>query len=542
MGTDYKQNIRDMEATFKEAGNRKKQSSAGTSSYQTSNQKSTKTAYATEKKRSKADFDDGYNYTFNSSEEKKAYIRRMQNKKNKRGLKTAIALSIALVFLIGLALFVWYFFFSAGQDTFAGNIKVNGVSISGMTYAKAQRVLSEKEDEIADSINLTATAGNKKINITKKDLNYSFNTTDILDEAMAYSQERGIKHEDREYNIAISVNDASYKTIAANFAKEVDKSAKNSTVTDWDPANLTFEVSESEQGFKIKQEDFAKSLKTYIDSGKLSGTIEADTKVIEPQYSKDYISNSIILVSEFTTTSTNSEAGNTNMELSLAACNGSIIEPEETWSFNTCTGDTNQKSNGYQEAGIIINGKHETGVGGGICQSSTTIYNAQLMAGMVVIERTCHYYKSSYVDAGRDATVDYGNLDLKMMNPYDYQMFLRCYMDGVTLHAEVYSLPNPNWDDITIDSEVIDYFDNGYDASTTRTFWCDGEEIDVETLPNSRYYTSAPGGTTDDVVSYEEAFEDPNSSYDYQNQEQQAWEAPQEDVWVDPNQSAEEQW
>lgn len=526
MANEYKYDQNEMSSVFKQARSKKSQNISGSTNKNTSSRASSSTAaskkskstasqrkaaikaknkaaYQSKKKKAKTDINDGYSYSVDVSQ-RKAEIKKAQNRKNKTGLKAAIAIIIAIVILTGAALFVWYFFFSAGQDTFGRNITVDGISISGMTYAKAERALEEHETEIADSINITATANGKDFTITKNDLTYSFNTDEILNEAMEYSkQQRGVQSEKKEYTLKLTVDDSSYSSVSANIAKEVDKEAKNSTVTSWDPANLTFEVSESEDGFKVEQEEFTKALRSYISSGNLTGSIAVNSKVIEPTYSKDYISNNIYMVSDYTTVSTNTDAGDVNMATSLAACNGSIIEPGETWSFNTCTGDTNQTSNGYQEAGVIVNGKHEMGVGGGICQSSTTIYNAQLLAGLVVVERSCHYYKSSYVDAGLDATVDYGNIDLKMMNPFDYQIFLRCYMDGDTLHAEIYSLPNKNWDYIDVYSEITNYFDNGYDAETTREYYLNSELVDTEMLPSSRYYTSAPGGTTDDVSSYD---------------------------------------
>ena len=140
--------------------------------------------------------------------------------------------------------------------------------------------------------------------------------------------------------------------------------------------------------------------------------------------------NNIVKLSSFSTESSNNDNGNHNMKISLKACNGSVIEPGETWSFNDCTGDSNLESNGYKEAGVIVDGKSGTGIGGGICQSSTTIYNAAILCGMKIEERYCHYFKSTYIDAGRDATIDYGNLDLKLSNPFSYQLFMKCWLFG----------------------------------------------------------------------------------------------------------------
>ena len=157
------------------------------------------------------------------------------------------------------------------------------------------------------------------------------------------------------------------------------------------------------------------------------------------------------------------------MRVALAACNGSIIDPEEIWSFNDCTGDSNLESNGYKEAGVIVDGKSGTGIGGGICQSSTTIYNAAILCGMDIEERYCHYFKSTYIDAGRDATIDYGNLDLKLSNPFSYQLFMKCWMSGTKLTCEIYGLPNSEFDQIKVTTSDPTTKGNSYTVKAWRT-------------------------------------------------------------------------
>ena len=87
------------------------------------------------------------------------------------------------------------------------------------------------------------------------------------------------------------------------------------------------------------------------------GTVNAATKEVEPKITSDYLKDNITELSHFSTYSTNNSNGNENMRISLAACNGSIINPGETWSFNDCTGNSNLESLGYQSAHVIEDGK-----------------------------------------------------------------------------------------------------------------------------------------------------------------------------------------
>lgn len=106
---------------------------------------------------------------------------------------------------------------------------------------------------------------------------------------------------------------------------------------------------------------------------------------------------------------------NTNIRLASAKLNGQILMPGDQLSFNTCVGRRTVKD-GYKVAPVLVNGRHDTGIGGGICQVSTTLYNASLLADIKIVKRNNHSIPSVYVPVGRDATVDYGTLDFVIEN------------------------------------------------------------------------------------------------------------------------------
>ena len=132
-----------------------------------------------------------------------------------------------------------------------------------------------------------------------------------------------------------------------------------------------------------------------------------------------------VKLSEYTTNSTNTENGTHNMALSLAAANGTVLKPGEIFSFNETTGDTTTGALGYLPATGISNNKSVQVYGGGICQSSTTIYGAALRADMEIVTRYNHRWPSSYVPIGQDATVDYPSTDFQFKNSSDYPVISR---------------------------------------------------------------------------------------------------------------------
>ena len=113
----------------------------------------------------------------------------------------------------------------------------------------------------------------------------------------------------------------------------------------------------------------------------------------------------------------------TNLKLAAKAIDGYVVKAGEEFSFNAVVGKRT-KERGYQKAITYVNGEKVKDYGGGICQISTTLYNAALNAQLNVTERHEHGVEVPYIEKGKDATVDYENLDLKFQNPFDYSIML----------------------------------------------------------------------------------------------------------------------
>lgn len=125
------------------------------------------------------------------------------------------------------------------------------------------------------------------------------------------------------------------------------------------------------------------------------------------------------LLSQFSTSFTYTDKGRaTNVEIAARSVSGTIVMPGEEFSFFEVVGECTVPK-GYCESTIFYGGELARGIGGGICQVSSTLYNTALSAGMKITERHPHSMRVSYAQPGRDATVNYGYLDLRFVNPYD---------------------------------------------------------------------------------------------------------------------------
>ena len=108
-----------------------------------------------------------------------------------------------------------------------------------------------------------------------------------------------------------------------------------------------------------------------------------------------------------------------NIKRAADAINGTILQPGETFSFNETVGPASKQA-GYKKARIFVRGQDAEGYGGGICQVSSTLYNAADLAGLEITERHPHSKKVSYVPDGRDAATSYGGVDLRFTNTKTY--------------------------------------------------------------------------------------------------------------------------
>ncbi len=129
-----------------------------------------------------------------------------------------------------------------------------------------------------------------------------------------------------------------------------------------------------------------------------------------------------------------------NVQLVAHLVDGAMIAPGATFSFNGTTGERSADK-GFLEAPVIINGELETGIGGGVCQVSTTVFNAAFEAGLPITSRTNHALYISHYPQGRDATVNYPDTDLKFLNDTGKWLLLRTFVGSSALTVKLYGTP-----------------------------------------------------------------------------------------------------
>ena len=176
----------------------------------------------------------------------------------------------------------------------------------------------------------------------------------------------------------------------------------------------------------------------------------------------------------------------TNLRLAAEKINGTVLMPGETFSYNTVVGERTISA-GYKEAAMYQNGEVVDGLGGGICQISTTLYNAVLYSNLEIVERRNHQFVPSYAKAGRDATVVYGSIDFKFKNTRNYPVKILCTVSGGVAKCEIYGLKeNPDYD-VEITSRVTETTATSIKSETYKTVRQNGQVISSERINKDTY-------------------------------------------------------
>ena len=164
-------------------------------------------------------------------------------------------------------------------------------------------------------------------------------------------------------------------------------------------------------------------------------------------------------LSVFTTYyNTSNKDRSTNLELAAQKINGTILAPGEEFSYNLIVGVRTIEA-GYKEAKIYSNGKVIDGVGGGICQLSSTLYNSAFLANLEITERYNHQFLTSYVDEGKDATVVYGVKDLKFKNNRTFPIKIETKVSSGVVSCFIYGLKEETEYDVSFNVETVSTVD-----------------------------------------------------------------------------------
>lgn len=177
-----------------------------------------------------------------------------------------------------------------------------------------------------------------------------------------------------------------------------------------------------------------------------------------------------------TTYNTSNQNRITNLELASEKIDGTIILPGETFSYNQVVGERTIEK-GYKEAAVYAGGKVVDGIGGGICQLSSTLYNSVLYANLEITSRSNHRFLTSYVTAGRDATVSWGTIDFCFKNTRSYPIKITSEVKNGVVTTSIYGIKEEKEYEVVIESKVTEVISYSTKYVNDSTLQEDEEEI-----------------------------------------------------------------
>ena len=261
---------------------------------------------------------------------------------------------------------------------------------------------------------------------------------------------------------------------------EVYKEAKDAYYTT-DP----YIVYPSENGldFKISIEEAEN-----LVSNASENEITIPLKVLYPNVTTNMIGVEAFpdLLGTFSTKYVSNKDRTTNLTLAAKKINGTVLLPGETFSYNTVVGERTIAA-GYKSAAVYENGQVVQGLGGGICQISTTLFNAVLFANLEIVELHNHQFVPSYVTAGRDATVVYGVKDFKFKNTRNHAIKIECSVSGGIAKFNIWGVKEPDEYDVSVYAQVTSKTSSYIKSSTYRTLKQNGEVVKNEKIASYTY-------------------------------------------------------
>lgn len=246
--------------------------------------------------------------------------------------------------------------------------------------------------------------------------------------------------------------------------------------------------------FKVYKEEYGRDFAITLDQAKKllnedKTEYEIQLKNIKPSITVADLDSGAFpnVLSTFTTNYGTGDANrNANIALAAKNINSTVLMPGEVFSYNDLIGECSTKT-GYKTATIYLNGKLSTGVGGGICQVSTTLYNAVLRANLEIVQRRNHSLGVTYVPAGQDAMVNIGTSDFKFKNNREYPIKVVAYVGTGSITCQIQGLKQDPEYEVKLESKTIESTETKYKVETYKVLYLNGKVVSRTWLSTDTY-------------------------------------------------------
>ncbi len=340
-------------------------------------------------------------------------------------------------------------------DTIYDGIFIGDIPVGGLSIDEAKNKINNLKNQTVNS-SISLTFKTQTWSIDTKDIDLDIDADSLVQQAYNIGrignvakrlQERYIVvNQGYTIPLALHYNHTKLQGVLNGIADIIYSRPQNASLK-YQNSNIT--IQSEKNGYKVDVEKTWADL-TAIINIHIPFTLELTVNEIPPQISsKDLIGIDSLL--SIYTTQFDPDNQNRSKNISLAAqnTNNILVRPGEIFSFNKNVGER-LAENGYKEAPVFIDGKLVLDWGGGVCQVSSTLYNAALLADMGIEERTSHFHPPAYVPLGQDAAVADNLLDFRFKNTTDHNIYITTEALNKAIVVQIFGKNNPIPSDIQI--------------------------------------------------------------------------------------------
>lgn len=383
---------------------------------------------------------------------------------------------LACVAVMALAIFM------LNRPVIWEGITINGIEVGGKTKQEAIDELRAVMEPFLERERLKVTCGENLWQTSLKDLGGSFDYARAVDEAYSIGREASpiknikelleVRRGGRDLQLEFSFDYLALRAFLENIDRQIAIPPADATII---RNGEEFTVTPETYGIGVDIDTAVRQIGRDLKEMDLSEK-QLPLLVKIPEVTADMLKAIDTRWGMFSTRFNAENVNRTkNILLAASAIEGTLLKPGAVFSFNETTGPRTSE-NGYLDAPVIFKGELVPGTGGGVCQVSSTLYNAVLYANLEIVERHHHSIPSTYIDLGRDATVAGNVLDFKFRNNTDYYIYIASWVQGDRIYAAVYGPEREENLKVKIRTQIVEVIDTTTEIVTDPTLR-EGEEV-----------------------------------------------------------------
>lgn len=327
----------------------------------------------------------------------------------------------------------------------ANGVYSEKISLAGMDEKTAQKTLNDFFTGKTSGNIIDFHYDNKIQKMKKKDIDLDCDSKDTVIQAKKIGasgnfikdsfEELVCSYYGKSIPLKIKYNKKKLNNIIENLAKKLEQKPVNAYCY-LDKGQI--KIMAGKDGREVDKNQLLGISQKALSDLQYPTQINIPLKITKPAIGEEQLQNIDTLLASYTSYF-NARAANRSRNIAVAARNlsGTLVKPGEVFSFNDTVGPRLLAA-GYKEAPVIINGKLVPGIGGGVCQVSSTLYNAILLSGLTPVSRTAHYFPVGYMPRALDATVAYGIIDFKFKNNLTKPIYVYAQVDGSAVTVKIF--------------------------------------------------------------------------------------------------------